>query len=221
MNRFFSVTVILLAMSVGAYSQVGAPSYGQTVNGKYRQHTGFYLSMSAGPVFGKISTDVISPNPGLVEFSGGSGAKFDLKIGGAVKENLILHGTIISSTLNGPVVKVGNQAGKASDNLTVGETMIGGGLTYYIMPSNIFLSGSAGIGRFTLLDTKDDTVNGSTDNGFSMQLKAGKEWWIGKRWGLGIALTYGKTVVHHGPYDGVEEKSNSNRFGILFNATFN
>ena len=54
-----------------------------------------------------------------------------------------------------------------------------------------------------------------------MQLKAGKEWWISKRWGLGIAFTYGKTFVHNGPRDGEEEKLNSNRFGILLNATFN
>ena len=70
--------------------------------------------------------------------------------------------------------------------------MIGGGITYYIMPSNIFLQGSLGIGNFNLIDN-DKKTSVSTDRGFSMQLKVGKEWWISKRWRLGVALTYGKT----------------------------
>ena len=133
--------------------------YGQTDNViKYRQHTGFFLSMGIGPVFGKISSDMISPIPGKVEFSG-TGAKFDLKIGGAVRENLILHATIISSAMNGPVVKTPNQSGKTSDKFSIGEVMIiGGGLTYYIMPSNIFLSGSAGLGSFTLSNPDENPI---------------------------------------------------------------
>jgi hypothetical protein len=71
-----------------------------------------------------------------------------------------------------------------------------------------------------LTDSNND-ISFSTDRGFSMQLKAGKEWWISKRWGLGVALTYGKTKLTNTPGGGVEELMNSNNFGILFNATLN
>jgi len=103
--------------------------------------------------------------------------------------------------------------------LTVGEAMFGGGLTYYIMPQNIFLSGSLGIGNFTMMDQKNDQTT-STQRGFSMQLKAGKEWWVSKKWGLGLSVTYGTTSLTNNS-GGISEKLNSNRFGILFNATLN
>jgi hypothetical protein len=189
--------------------------YAQSNKDKHQQHTGFYLSMGMGPAFGKITSDMGHEQ---IDMSG-TGMKFDFKIGGAVRENLILHATMISTMLNGPSVKSSyGGTGKTENTLSISENMlIGGGLTYYVMPSNLFLSGSLGLGNYSLTDTKND-VNGSTNGGFSMQLKVGKEWWVARRWGLGIALTYGKTFVDN---TAGNEKLNSSRFGILFNATLN
>ena len=195
--------------------------YGQSEvsNVKYRQHTGFYLSLSAGPAFGTISNQI---KGGDLEKYSGTGALFDLKIGAALQENLILHATMISTSISGAKVTLPNASGRLNDNMSINENMlIGGGLTYYVMPQNILLSGSVGVGNYNITDTKNSDNNRKTDNGFSMQLKIGKEWWVGKRWGLGMSLTYGKTFLNNGPYDGIENKFNSNRFGVLFNATFN
>jgi hypothetical protein len=183
----------------------------------YRQHRGFYLSMSMGPNFPSITSEVA----GVYKYNfSGVGAQFDLKIGGAIKENLILHASLTSNTLSGPQIISDGLNQNASNNLTLGEAFMGGGLTYYLMPVNISLSGSLGIGNFTVIDSDNET-SVSTDRGFSMQLKAGKEWWISKRWGLGIALTYGKSKLTNTPGGNVEELLNSNNFGILFNATLN
>jgi len=182
----------------------------------YHQHAGFYLSMSIGPVFGKITDDI--KGVGLLEFTG-TGAQFDFKIGGAISENLILHATLVSSSIAGPTVKNANLSATTSNSVSLGEAMIGAGITYYMMPSNIFLSGSLGFGNFTVSDSKND-INTSTKRGVSLQIKAGKEWWISKNWGFGIGLTYGKTNLTN-IADGLEEKMDSNRFGILFNTTFN
>ena len=194
--------------------------YGQSGDGKYRQHTGFYLSMSVGPTFGAITNDIKN---GDTETYSGTGAQFDIKIGGAVKENLILHASMATTSISGPTVKTSYYgSGRLKEDMTFNENLIVGvGLTYYMMPTNIFLSGTVGMGNYTFTDSKESDNNMKTDNGFSMQLKAGKEWWVGKRWGLGIAISYGKTIVNNGPYDGIEQKFNSNRFGVLFNATFN
>ena len=184
----------------------------------FHQHKGLYLSMSVGPLFGSVTDDLGTYTMDM----SGTGAQFDFKIGGAIKENLILHATLISNSLLGPTIKIsGNSSTKASDNIAVGEAMLGGGLTYYIMPSNIFLSGTLGLGNFSIIDTNDNNNNVSTQRGFSMQLKIGKEWWISKKWGLGISLTYGKTNLTNKPSGGIVEKLDSNRFGILFNSTFN
>jgi hypothetical protein len=180
-------------------------------------HKGLYLSMSLGPVFPSISDEAVGSYD--LKFKG-TGAQFDLKIGGAVKENFILHATITSNSMAGPKVTSGGVSQNTSNNLSLSETMIGGGATYYFMPVNIFLSGSLGLGNFVLIDGDNDSSI-KTDRGFSMQLKAGKEWWISRKWGLGVALTYGKTVLTNSPGGGTEEHMNSNNFGILFNATLN
>ena len=183
-----------------------------------RTHTGFFLSMSVGPHFPSISSEIV----GVYDYKfTGTGAIFDIKIGGAVKENLILHATLVSSSLAGPKVTSGSNSQNASNNLSIGEAMLGGGLTYYIMPQNIFFSGSVGFGGYSLIDSDNSNASVATDRGFAMQIKAGKEWWVSKRWGLGIAVTYGKTKLTNTPGGSVEELMDSNNFGILFNATLN
>ena len=183
-----------------------------------RGHHGFYLSMGVGPVFGKISDDL---GTYIMDMSG-TGAVFDFKIGGAIKENLILHATLISNSLVGPTITTSdNSSIKANDNLNVGEAMLGAGITYYVMPQNVLLSGTLGLGNFSITDNTNSANNVSTKTGFSMQLKVGKEWKVSKKWGLGAAITYGKTHLTNEPGGGVVEKMDSNRFGILFNASLN
>lgn len=202
-------TLFLLSVSLFANAQSTETSL--------TSHKGFYLSMGLGTVFGNINMD--SNELGEVVYSG-VGAIFDFKIGGAIKENLILHGSLMSSAMSGPNVKTNMGSGKSSNNINLGEAMIGGGLTYYVMPANVSLSGSLGLGNFTVINNDTDT-NVSTERGFSMQLKVGKEWKVSRKWGLGVAATYGKTSVDNRPGGGIQEVLNSNRFGIMFNASFN
>lgn len=191
----------------------------------YHEHDGFYLSMNAGPVFGKITDQLGSGYaPGDIKFSGNGGI-FDFKIGWAVRQNLILHVDLISNGMVGPNVETTDVNGytkqiKQPDTFSIGEAMYGIGLTHYIMPSNIFVSGTLGIGAFSIIDEKEKSSNGTTDKGFSMQLKFGKEWWISKNWGIGFGISYGKTSVTN-ESSSYSEELNSNRFGILLNTTFN
>jgi len=204
-----------LGLFILIFSICNAQSREKTQDYGFHQHKGFYLSMSAGPDFASIS-DKVAGNYDYV-FSG-TGAQFDLKIGGAISENFILHATIISNSLTGPKIKSGGVSQNTSNNLTMGEAMFGAGITYYVMPSNILLSGSLGLGNFTVLDN-DQKKSVSSDRGFSMQIKAGKEWWISKRWGLGVALTYGKTSLTNSPGGGMKELMDSNNIGILLNVS--
>jgi len=216
MKNFLSA-LVLSFLSCIAPAQVQLPSPLSPAIPS-REHYGFYLSMSGGPVFGNISDNYYS---GSFKMSG-TGALFDFKIGGVIANNLILHATVLSQVLAGPKITISSgTGGKASDNLNVGESMIGGGFTYYIMPSNTFLSISAGLGNFSIIDNTNSSNNITTREGFSIQLKAGKEWWISSRWGLGLGLTYGKTKLTNKPTGGITEILNSNRFGIVFNATLN
>jgi hypothetical protein len=210
--------LFFLGLLMAAFTALSAQQ-----NEVYYQHKGFYLSMGVGPVFGKVTDEVNENGNAYTIDMNGTGVVFDFKIGGAIKENLILHATIISNTMPGPTVTYSNNmtGGKASNNMNVGEAMFGAGLTYYLMPSNMLFSGSLGLGNFSVMDNTNSENNISTQRGFSMQLKVGKEWKVSKKWGLGVAVTYGKTSLTNEPGGGLSEKMNSNRLGILFNASLN
>lgn len=186
-------------------------------NADYKMHKGFFLSLSGGPNFSGITAKANGQTD--INYNG-SGPVMDLKIGGAIKENLILHATLTTNYMSGPKISSNDGSQKASNNFMIGEDFTGGGITYYIMPSNMLLSGSMGLGNFRRMDLDADT-SVSSDKGFGFQLKVGKEWWVSRRWGLGIALSYSKINVRNNPESGVEELINSDNLGIYFNATLN
>ena len=212
MKKFFLLSLLTALFFVSNAQMIDR---GQVLD--YRLHKGFYLSMSIGPNFPSITIEEVRVTDMKIT---GTGAQFDIKIGGAVQENLILHATLASNSITGPKVTSFGTSQNSSNKMAMGEAMIGAGMTYYFMPANIFVSGSAGLGNFTLIDNDND-INISTDRGFSFQLKAGKEWWVSRRWGLGVAVSYMKTMVTNKPGGGTEEKLNSNNFAIVFNATLN
>lgn len=180
--------------------------------GSPRAHDGgFMLRMTLGG--GGASTSLSGSN-GELEFSGGEG-EFTIAIGGIVSENLALHGTLFGSTMVDPDVKVnGTKLGSANGSLTMNGA--GGGLTYWIMPANFYLSGSVGIGQLTV--DPDGSSSASSDNGFAMELALGKEWFVSDSWGLGLG---GGFSWHSIPDGVVSENWSGKSFSIRFSATFN
>lgn len=195
----------------------------------YHQHKGFYLNMNVGPVFGNVIKEA---NPygyhsPTMNFNG-TGALLDVKIGAAIYENIILHAAIITNLLDGPTVTTTLSSSdfnpsihKAPDSFSIRESMLGVGFTRYVMPANLYLSATIGVGYFSTSDSNNSKNNFSTDPGFSMQVKVGREWWISKNWALGLGLSYGKTRIRNLPPNEDAEKFNSNRIGILLTTTFN
>ncbi|MBL7969568.1 MAG: hypothetical protein JNK09_21390 [Prolixibacteraceae bacterium] len=181
-----------------------------------RVHKGFFLSMSGGANYSAIDADVKGQ---YGQSYTGIGPIMDLKIGGAIQENLILHATLITNFVSGPEITTNGQSQNTSDNWLIGEDFLGGGITYYTA-SNLFFSGSLGIGNYRIMDTTEET-SVSSDGGLGVQLKAGKEWWVSRRWGLGFAFSYGRLKLTNTPGGGLEELMNSDNFGIHFNATLN
>lgn len=178
-----------------------------------KTHTGFYLSMQTGPVFGYVNGNT------NIDYSlkvTGPAFGFDIQIGGAIRENTILHGNIGFKSIYRPEVEIQGMTGRLDK--TFDETMIGIGATQYFN-QNFFVTAVLGLGNFSLYDDVENSTV-STEDGFSYQLKAGKEWWISSRWALGAALEYGgtRTKDTSGSY---EETWQSHRFSIRFTATLN
>lgn len=209
----FMLTGLIVLLGGQVYSQ----NFQSDNTNRGRRHRGFYLSWAGGVYSGNVD---MSDNYGNTKVKG-IGGVMDLKIGGTLTENLILHVTWLNHGLLEPKVydeSFGNSS-VIAENTELSEIMIGGGLTYYT-PISIFLSSSLGYGGFSASE-EGDNDSASSEGGLCFQLKAGKEWWIARRWGIGLAAYYHKTKVHSNPNVEIDEKLNSNNFGIVFNATLN
>jgi len=93
-------------------------------------------------------------------------------------------------------------------------TAFGGGITYYFMPVNIYLSGSVGLGALS----GGGNISGESDNGFAGMVTAGKEWWVSNRWGLGVSGVFGFFSF---PEPDISENWSGWNVAVMFSATFN
>jgi hypothetical protein len=217
MNSIYVKRIILLSLIFFGGTQVYSQSLQLPKQHRGRNHRGFYLSMAPGA---NLTNVKMNDNDGSTSFKG-LGGGWDIKIGGTLKENLIVHATILMHSVYEPKIydsSIGLNGTKA-EKIDLFESMIGAGITYYT-PENFLLSPSIGFGGFTLTDEKKDE-DSSSDKGFSFQLKAGKEWWISPRWGIGLAVYYHNTNVLNQKGKADEERIKSNNFGIVLNATLN
>jgi hypothetical protein len=143
-------------------------------------------------------------------------ADFNLAIGGVIAKNLAIHGTFFSWSMTDPDTEevfegiFGDEVHRSLDMFAYG-----GGVTYYFMPVNIYLSGSVGAATLTL---ETDEGEADSDTGIAGDLALGKEWWVGDSWGLGVAGAMG---LHSIPAGEIDENWSGMSFALRFSATFN
>jgi hypothetical protein len=183
--------------------------------GQPRTHDGFFMRLSGGVSY--ANTTVESDNKNEVKFEdfGGHG---NFAIGGMIGRNLALHGTVWGWDIADGDVAINGQ--EDNTNLDINLGAVGGGLTYYFEPSNIYVSGSLGIGKINF-----STIFEDTDMGFAVEALLGKEWWVGNSWGLGVAGNFNyhslPSNIISVPEDTFTDNWNGLGFGILFSATMN
>ncbi|HWE22681.1 MAG TPA: hypothetical protein VG496_01960 [Myxococcales bacterium] len=129
-------------------------------------HHGFFLRMDldAGYHYASAGSTTID----------GPGGGFGISIGGNVADNLALFGTLSGS-------------GNASEDTRATHVLFGVGLTYYLMPANVFLSGAVGFGGLQITQNR---IDHDTEAGFAARVGIGKEWFVSDSWGLGIAAYF-------------------------------
>lgn len=197
-----TTAVLLLGFALTAHSQG-------------REHEGFYLSMQAGPAMGYINGNWAETESMKIS---GTGIGFDILLGGVIKENLILHGVLGIKSIYGPEIKYDGLSTTLNKDYSFDEIIIGAGTTYYFH-NNFFVTGNIGLGNFSLSNESDNSTI-DTGEGFSFQLKAGKEWWISPRWAMGVVLEYGGTRVED-TVEGERETWQSHRYSLRLTATLN
>ncbi len=206
MKTLKTVLLLSLVISIAIPITIQAQS-----NLGVREHEGFFMRFLVGPGPGSIKLDDAD-----MEFSS-TGVDFHFQIGGSVSNNLILFGDIGGFSLTDPEFKFQGTTVTVED-LSVNALGFGGGLTYYLMPANIFFSGSIMYVNDTI-EIEDEKV-AESESGMGFFISAGKEWWVGDKWGLGAALFF----EYGTPKDKEDTAGNqatlTNRiFGIMFSAT--
>lgn len=204
--RYVILTTILTGAAVMA--DAGAEA-------GFHKHDGFYLNLMGG--VGAIGFSE-SVGTSTVKINGTAG-HFGLKLGGAISENVILFGALDGFSALNPSYTITTSTASGSGSLTnttYGISSIGGGIALYT-DSNFFLAATLGMAKGTLQYTSGAvSVTGATDYGIAANLNIGKEWWVSKDWGLGVA------VVGH--FSNVKDAGNSATQiygGLAFSATYN
>lgn len=215
--KFFS---ILFLFTIISYSQsLPLPNGVKT-------HDGFYLKMIGGTGFAEYSADYKSETSTIksVTYNGGSPFTFCFQIGGTIADNVIFFGESGGTLLYNPEFDISGE--HAEESISVDNVYmlgIGPGLCYYFMPMNIYISGS-----ILLAETELGYISGggiiggghyielSKQWGFGFNLSAGKEWWVGEQWSLGIGVS--------GFYCSTSDSylsASSYSINLLFSVTYN
>jgi hypothetical protein len=201
--------------------------------GRHR-HDGFFLRMALGVAGGYGTADARYGEVADTFTWRGVGPVFDLAIGGAVVEDLLLQVELASVIL--PTASFERESGTADGDgdLRGFSFVVGLGVTYYFMPLNLYVSGSFGIGRHGIdakreYDGDDEYATIVTSEmGFGMALAAGKEWFVSDNWGLGVSALLLYTA---GPSDFEDARTgdpleprgwgHAVSGGVLLSATYN
>ncbi len=152
----------------------------------------------------------------------GAGGMLSFAFGATVARNIALNVDLFGLSMVEPNVEAnGRDLGEADGTrATIGG--IGIGATFYVMPANIYFAGSVGVGVGTLefrgrvgniiIEAEEDT-----EAGLALNFMVGKEWWVSRRWGLGLAA---QAIVASLETD---EGTGLTAFGIglLFSASMN
>jgi hypothetical protein len=161
-------------------------------------HEGFFLRLQLGPGGSSVTREG--------EDWAGIGLGMGLAIGGSPVEDFALHLDFQTSWLFSP----------ERDISSIGMQVLALGVTWYIMPIDIFLSGSAGVGWVAF--ENDQGQSKDTSAGFAFDALIGKEWWVGADWGIGVAVQ----VLYAHVQDYTDDKGiDAVAVNALFTATYN
>jgi hypothetical protein len=178
-----------------------------------RQHRGFFLRFTLGVGWGNMKAE---SGESEASVSGAEGF-FTFDIGGALTERLILHGRLGSIAMVNPTLEEDGDRFETTDT-RLRFAMLGVGLTYYVLPANVYFTGVIGAVRAAFESRGETSAFDKT--GFELDLDVGKEWWVGDYWGLGVAARFAYVSIP--PADGVSASNFKGlNIGLLFSATYN
>lgn len=180
---------------------------------EYR-HDGLFMRFLAGPSYSSQSFDGGSDDMKV----DGLSVTFRFQIGATIAENLVAFGEAGGITIQNPIIEMNGKEYETEDTKASFFDM-GGGMTYYFDPSNIYLTGSILLSKYQVEYNHGSTTHkGESDMGLGLFLGLGKEWWVSTDWALGVTGFFGYSNV---PDQGSSDITiTGTTFGVAFSATY-
>ena len=175
---------------------------------------GLFLRLSAGAGYGLVSVDESEK----FEMYGITN-EFNIAVGGVIKRNLALHGTLWGwSPIHTEARLASNTLGGSHEFEFVA---FGPGATYYFDPSNLYLSFSIGLATIDAkIEAPDGSIIRDSARGFALDFTVGKEWWKSDNWGVGVAGDFGYLNIENSLPD-AREVWTGGQIGLRLTATYN
>ena len=114
---------------------------------------------------------------------------------------------------------------------TLTNASLGPMVSYNIMPANVYLTGSLGFADVrnsstvskgaSALASPTETVSAKSKAALDLSLSAGKEWYVSKCWGLGVAVNLQLIGKAKDFADNAAMSASGSTFSLLFSATYN
>ena len=145
------------------------------------RHSGFFMRLALGPGFYTMQA---ASAEGALELRA-PGAGLNLILGGALWENFVIYGEMaLHSTLD-PEVD-GYRGNRARPGTSVTTAALGAGVGYYLMPAQVFFTGSLLVAQTRAVDRPTERLLGKTELGPAMALSIGRDWWMSPSWTFGV-----------------------------------
>lgn len=206
MRQTWLIAVVLFTASVASANE----DWHSDQEG-WHSHDGLYLRLQAGLGYNRADSRSVQG----FAIKGGSGS-LNLELGVAVVPNFILFGKLYGSAVPSPDLQVGGVTIEGRNDKVSGNFgAVGAGLTYYVMPSNIYLTGALTVTQLNI--TQDGELVSETETGGGLHLGVGKEWWASENWGLGLGLELVLSRIPSNGRDAWDFASGA----LVFSATFN
>lgn len=144
-------------------------------------HEGFMLRMTAGAA---LLGAGVEPDQSIEFGAGGVGESFSLQLGGYIVPNLALHADLLGASSEHTVVAYENDDEDVSTDQRLSLGTVGLGVTYFIMPYNLSLTGSLMFGEMHINPERSPSYR--TDYAVLGKFGVAKEWAVSDYWGLGV-----------------------------------
>jgi len=144
--------------------------------------------------------------------------RFGLDIGYGFSDVWTVHLRLSEMSVPDPALSADGESVDARGDTTRAPTMLAPAVTYYVMPSNLYITGAFGLSIVRHPGYDGDTNLGDLGLGFNLDL--GKEWWVDGQFGVGLAGRYWWLAVSGEGDAGATRTTEAHAAGLLLSITY-